>query len=260
MKYLKEAIGEFIGTFFLVLFGCGSVAVSVCFDEYHGIFQVGIVWGIGLTLAIYATRNFCNAHFNPAVTLSMAVCGRLSWKDVPTYIISQFCGAFCGGLTVYGLFHENIAMVEAASGIVRGSADSIRTAKMFGEYYSFAGISMHQAFLAEAIGTFILVFVIFALTESANIGRPDNNITPLFVGFTVTTCLVLIAPLTQAGLNPARDFAPRLVALMFGWKSAAFPDACGGAFWVYILAPIVGAILAGLFYTKVLERLMKSNK
>lgn len=257
MEYLKESIGEFIGTFFLVLFGCGSVAVSVCFDEYHGIFQVGIVWGIGLTLTIYATRNLCNAHFNPAVTISMAVCRRLSWRKVPSYLISQFLGAFTGGLAVYALFHMNIAAVEAAEGIVRGSAESIRTAKMFGEYYSFAGISMGQAFLAEAAGTFILVFMIFALTESANVGRPDNAMTPLFVGLTVTTCLVLIAPLTQAGLNPARDFAPRFVALLFGWGQAAFPDASGGAFWVYILAPIIGGLAAGLLYTKVLERFMK---
>lgn len=256
MRYLKEGIGELIGTYFLVLFGCGSVAVAFCFDEYHGIFQTGIVWGIGVCLAIYATRCICNAHFNPAVTISMAVCGRLPWRDVPTYIISQFSGAFCGGLTVYGLFGSNIAKAEALAGIVRGAADSFASAKMFGEYYAFSGITMSQAILAEAFGTFILVFMIFALTEGANVGRPDSAIAPLFIGLTVTTCLVLIAPLTQAGLNPARDFAPRLVALIFGWGSAAFPDSSGGAFLVYILAPIVGGALAGLLYTHVLERFM----
>jgi glycerol uptake facilitator protein len=256
MSYIKEGIGELIGTFFLVLFGCSSVAVAVCFDEYHGIFQTGIVWGIGVCLAIYATRNICNAHFNPAVTISMAVCKRLPWKDVPAYLIGQFIGAFLGGLTVYGLFGSNIANIEALNGIVRGSQESIASAKMFGEYYAFSGISMGQAMFAEAFGTFILVFMIFALTEGANVGRPDNAMAPLFIGLTVTTCLVLIAPLTQAGLNPARDFAPRLVALMFGWGSAAFPDANGGAFWVYILAPIIGGILAGALYTGVLEKFM----
>lgn len=256
MRYIKEGIGELIGTFFLVLFGCGSVAVAFCFDEYHGIFQTGIVWGVGVCLAIYATRNLCNAHFNPAVTISMAVCKRLTWKDVPVCIISQFFGAFCGGLAVYGLFGSNIASVEAASGIVRGSAESFASAKMFGEYYAFSGITMGQAMLAEAFGTFVLVFMIFALTEGANVGRPDNAIAPLFIGLTVTTCLVLIAPLTQAGLNPARDFAPRLVALIFGWGAAAFPDNSGGAFWVYIVAPIVGGVLAGVLYTHILERFM----
>ena len=256
MEHYKEAAGELIGTFFLVLFGCGSVAVSVCFHDYYGVFQIGIVWGIGLTLAIYATRQFCNAHFNPAVTLAMAVCRRLPWRKVPCYLIAQFAGAFLGGMAIYGLFHENIAAVEAASGILRGSPESIQTAKMFGEYYAFSGISSGQAFAAEAAGTFILVFMIFALTETANAGRPDDSMTPLFIGLTVTTCLVLIAPLTQAGLNPARDFAPRLAALIFGWGAAAFPDASGGAFTVYIIAPIIGGVVAGLFYTVFVKRLM----
>ena len=102
MDNFKEAVGEVIGTFFLVLFGCGSVAVSVCFNEYHGVFQVGIVWGIGLTLTIYATRHFCNAHFNPAVTIAMAVCKRLPWRKVPGYLTAQFAGAFLGGMAIYG--------------------------------------------------------------------------------------------------------------------------------------------------------------
>ncbi|MCI5648400.1 MAG: aquaporin [Fusicatenibacter sp.] len=185
MNYLREGTGELIGTFFLVLFGCGSVAVSVCFNEYHGIFQIGIVWGIGVCLAIYATRNICNAHFNPAVTLAMAFCRRLSWRDVPLYLVGQFGGAFLGALTVYGLFGSNIAQVEAIQGIVRGSQESAATAKMFGEYYSFSGISMGHAMFAETFGTFVLVFLIFALTEGANVGRPDNAITPLFIGLTV---------------------------------------------------------------------------
>ena len=142
MKYLRESLGEFTGTFFLVLFGLSSVAVSFCFDEYKGIFQIGIVWGIGLALTIYATRHICCAHFNPAVTLAMAVCKRCSWKKVPSYIISQFLGAFAGGLLVYGLFGSNIAKTEALLGIVRGSEGSYQSAKMFGEYYAFSGISM----------------------------------------------------------------------------------------------------------------------
>ena len=190
----------------------------------------------------------------------MAVCKRLKWKDVPVYIAAQCVGAFIASLVIYGLFHNNIAAVEAAGNIVRGSAESVATAKMFGEYYVFANIPMGLAAAAEAFGTFILVFMIFGLTEDANVGRPDSSITPLFIGLTVTTCIAFIAPLTQAGLNPARDFIPRLVALIFGWGQAAFPDSTGGWFWVYILAPIVGAVVAGLFYTYVLETIMRKNK
>ncbi|KAA6324010.1 Glycerol uptake facilitator protein, partial [termite gut metagenome] len=104
----------------------------------------------------------------------------------------------------------------------------------------------------EAFGTFLLVLTIFGLTEDANAGRPSNTITPLFIGLTVSSIIWLIAPLTQAGLNPARDFGPRLVTWLFGWGDAAFPDRCGGFFWVYILAPIAGGLIAAL-----LEPVMK---
>ncbi len=95
------------------------------------------------------------------------------------------------------------------------------------------------------------------LTEGCNVGRPDNALAPLFIGLTVTSVICLIAPLTMAGLNPARDFGPRMVAWIFGWGKAAFPDQMGGFFFVYMLAPIVGGSLAALFFVKVVEPAMK---
>jgi glycerol uptake facilitator protein len=88
---------------------------------------------------------------------------------------------------------------------------------------------------------------------------PDDAIAPLFIGLTVTSIICLIAPLTQAGLNPARDFGPRLVAWASGWGSAAFPDEKGGFFWVYILAPVVGGAIAAMFFILVLEPEMKKK-
>jgi glycerol uptake facilitator protein len=110
---------------------------------------------------------------------------------------------------------------------------------------------------AEAFGTFLLLLLIFALTEGCNVGRPSDTMAPVFIGLTVSSIICLVAPLTQAGLNPARDFGPRLVAWIAGWGKAAFPDSCGGFFWVYILAPIAGGILAALFWLYVLEPNMK---
>ena len=101
---------------------------------------------------------------------------------------------------------------------------------------------------------------IFLFTEGANVGRPNDNTAPILIGLTVGSLLCLLASITQAGMNPTRDFAPRLVAWMFGWGEAAFPDSSGGFFWVYILAPIVGGILAGYFFTLVLEPAMKKQK
>jgi len=108
----------------------------------------------------------------------------------------------------------------------------------------------------EAIGSFLLVVAIFALAEGCNLGRPNDALAPVFIGLTVTVIICLIAPLTQAGLNLARDLRPRLVAWLSGWGAAAFPDRIGGFFQVYILAPLLGGSLAALLFVRVLEPLM----
>lgn len=261
IKKMKEFIGETLGTFILVLFGCGSVAVAVLFGEYNSIFQIGLIWGIGVTLAIYMTRHLSCAHLNPAVTLAMVLSKRMSYCKIPTYLVAQFLGAFLAGLSVYLLFSTSITAYESAHEIIRGSASSIQTAKMFGEFYPNPGgsavVSMPLAMGAEAFGTFLLCLLIFALTEGCNVGRPSDTMAPVFIGLTVTSIICLIAPLTQAGLNPARDFGPRIVAWITGWGSAAFPDNSGGFFFVYILAPVAGGIIAALFFLYVLEPVMK---
>ncbi len=262
MKYKSEFIGETLGTFILVLFGCGSVAVSILFGAYQGLMQIALAWGIGVTLAIYLTRHISCAHLNPAVSISMVIGKRMPLRMLPTYVLGQFIGAFLAGLTIYLLFASSISNYEIVHGIVRGTAESINTAKMFGEFYTNSGssaiVSMPLAMGAEAFGTFILLLLIFALTEGCNVGRPDNALAPLFIGLTVTSIICLVAPLTQAGLNPARDFGPRMVAWIFGWGKAAFPDQSGGFFLVYILAPIIGGAIASLFFIKVLEPAMKN--
>lgn len=234
--------------------------MSVLFDAHRSLVEIALVWGIGVSLAIYATRHLSCAHLNPAVTLAMVTSKRMSLKKVPTYLTGQLFGAFFAGLVLYILFEPSIYAFEAAHNIIRGAADSVQTAKMFGEYYlqpgSSAVVSMPLAMGAEAFGTFLLVLMIFSLTEGCNLGRPDNNLAPIFIGLTVTSIICLIAPLTQAGLNPARDFGPRLVAWIFGWGAAAFPDQSGGFFFVYILAPLIGGQAAVLLFTRVLEPLM----
>ncbi len=264
MEYIRDFIGECLGTFLLVLFGCGSVAVSVLFNSHSGLFQIALIWGVGVSLAIYATRHLSCAHLNPAVSLAMVASKRMALRKMPAYVIGQFLGAFCAGLTLYILFNPSIVAIEAVQHIVRGTPDSMKIAKIFGEYYQLPGsttvVSMPLAMGAEAIGTFLLVLMIFSLTEGCNLGRPDDNVAPLFIGLSVSSAICLVAPLTQAGLNPARDFGPRLVAWLFGWGSAAFPDQSGGFFYVYMLAPVIGALAAGLLFTRVLEPLMKKTE
>ncbi len=265
MKYLSEFTGEMIGTFILVFFGCSAVAAAVLYSAHVGLFQVAAIWGGGLTLAIYSTRHLCDAHFNPAVSLAMIVGKRLPVKSLPVYLIGQFAGAFAAAAVLYLIFSSSIAGYEAVHGIVRGSPESIATAMMFGEFYPNPGagvtftISTVSAFLAEAAGTFLLAFFIFALTDRNNAGRPDDAWSPFFIGLTLTVIISVIAPLTQAGLNPARDLAPRIFAYFAGWKSAAMPDAHYGFITVYVLGPISGALMAAVLYSSLIGPLMKSR-
>lgn len=262
MKYKREMAGELIGTFILVLFGCGSVAVTVLFGAHQGLFQVAIVWGIGVTLAIYATRHLSCAHLNPAVSIAMVLGRRMAVKRLPAYLAAQFAGAFLAAAVLYGLLAGSIAHYEALNGIVRGSPASVQTAQFFGEFYPNPGaaavavVSMPTALAAEAFGTFLLVLMIFALTEGCNVGRPNHELAPLFIGLAVTSIICLLAPLTQAGLNPARDLAPRLLAWLAGWGEAAFPDRRFGFLIVYVLGPALGGAAASMLFVRGLEPMM----
>jgi glycerol uptake facilitator protein len=253
-----DFVGEFIGTCLLVFFGCGSVIVSVLYSTFSGLFQVAAIWGIGVTLAIYATRHLSCAHLNPAVSVAMVLARRMQMGKLAPYLAGQFLGAFVAAAVLFLLFSSSIANFENHQQINRGAPESIKTAMLFGEFYPNPGnaessvVSTAQAASAECIGTFLLVFLIFSLTEGCNIGRPDNSFAPLFIGLTVTVIICIIAPLTQAGLNPARDLSPRLFSYLAGWGRTSFPDNNFGLF-VYGLSPIFGASLAALFFTKIVE-------
>ena len=259
---LSEFLGEFTGTCILVLFGCGSVAVTVLFSSHSGLFQVAAIWGAAVTLAIYSTRHISCAHLNPAVSVAMVVAGRMAAKKLPAYLLGQFTGAFLAAVVLFALFASSIAQFEQTHGIVRGSPASRQTAMIFGEYYPNPGagenvsVTTVNAMCAETVGTFALVFLIFSLSEGCNVGRPDDSLAPLFIGTSLCMIISVIAPLTQAGLNPARDLSPRLLAYLAGWKQAAFPDNHLGFLTVYVVGPIVGAILAALTFSKVVEPIM----
>lgn len=265
MQRLHDFAGEAIGTFILVFFGCGAVAATVLFSAHAGLFQVAALWGIGVTLAIYATRHLSCAHLNPAVSLAMALGRRMAPHKLPAYLCGQFGGAFLAAALFYLLFGPSIAAYEAMHGIVRGTQESIRTAMLFGEFYpnpgtaSAAAVSTANAFAAEAVGTFLLVFLIFSLTEGCNVGRPDDALAPLFIGLGVSVIISVLAPLTQAGLNPARDLSPRLFAWLAGWREAAMPDDNYGFLSVYVLGPLLGGTLASLFFSACVQPLMQKK-
>lgn len=244
---VKNFTGELIGTFILVFFGCGSVAVSVLFGAFSSLFEVAFIWGLAVIFGIFSARSFSDAHLNPAVSIAMLIAKRLAKKSFIAYVSGQFTGAFLAALLLYFLMSPALNVYELEHGIVRGEPDSYLTACMFGEFYPNPGFSKMivinewQACFAEALGTFILVFMIFALTTKK---FQQADLQPFYIGFTVTIIICIIAPFTQAGLNPARDFAPRIVAYLMGWGAAAFPKDSTGFFTVYMLSPVIGAMAA----------------
>ncbi len=251
-------VGEAIGTFILVFFGCGSVAAAVLTGAQVGIFQVAIVWGVGIATAIYLTGSLSGAHLNPAVTLGFALWTEFRWRRVPGYVLAQFTGAFLASVALYGLFHGVLASYEGMYHITRGSAGSEASAMIFGEFYPNPGgralteaaratVSMPTAFFSEALGTGILMLVILGLTDERNRSRP-RELGPAAVGLTITILISLIGPLTMAAFNPARDLAPRLFSSLAGWGSIPFTTNGNGWWAVYVVAPMIGAACGGGAY------------
>jgi glycerol uptake facilitator protein len=258
MKLPAWCVGEFFGTFLLVFFGCGVVCTSVTTSAQAGVFQVAIVWGLGIATAIYLCGALGGAHLNPAVTVSMAVWGGFPKPRVIPYIVVQCLGAFAASAVLYFVFGNALTVYEQAHNIQRGQPGSEASAMVFGEFYPNPGgqpltsearerMSPLAAFGAEVIGTAILLLVIFCVTDERNKSRPQI-LTAATIGLTVTMLISLLGPLTMACFNPARDFAPRVFSSLAGWGSVPFTANGVGWLTVYICAPLLGGLLGGAVY------------
>ena len=259
--------GEFLGTFVLVFFGVGVVNAAVVTGAQVGLWQVAVVWAIGVSLGIYTSAALSGAHINPAMTAVAVVYDHFPLTRALAYVVAQVAGAMAASLVLYGMFSEAILEFERRHGLLRGGPGSERSAMVFGEYFpnpavfgtaedAWRIVGPNAAFLAEMIGTAMLAFLVAAVTHPRNIARPPVAAQALLIGLGVAAIISVVAPLTQAGLNPARDFGPRVISWFMGWGEIAFPGPRGGWFTVYILAPIVGALLGGGIYRLVARRLL----
>jgi glycerol uptake facilitator protein len=250
--------GEFFGTFLLVFFGCGSVCAAVTTGAQVGVFQVAIVWGLGIATAIYLTGSLSGAHLNPAVTVSMAAWSSFPKARVLPYVAAQLCGAFAASAVLYFVFFNALGEFERTSGIIRGQPGSEASAMVFGEFFpNPAGHPLTQqarlrmppgaAFGAEMVATAVLVLVIFCCTDERNKARPQA-LTAATIGLTVTLLISLVGPLTMASFNPARDLAPRAFSALAGWGAVPFQVNGAGWWTVYIVAPVLGGLLGGGIY------------
>ena len=257
----KEMIAEMSGTFVIVQLGTGAVMSAVYKPPNGGgitddLVSIAIVWMIAVTIAISISASISSAHLNPAITLAFVTVRRktsIGWSKVIPYIVAQFIGAILASMVNLYIYYEAIQQYETTNGIIRSSSNAIPSAKTFGEYFS---TTVFRAFFVEAFGTFVLAVVVFALTHPANdlISKKDGSevFIPPLIGCTVGALISTLAPITQAGFNPARDFGPRFVAYFAGWTSVAFLPQ--HSWFVYIVGPIVGAILGAAYVDFVLFR------
>jgi aquaporin Z len=224
MTLMKKAVAEFIGTFWLVLGGCGAAVISSKFPD-TGIGFLGIALAFGLTVLtmMYAVGRISGGHFNPAVTLGMYTARRIPAADVTPYIIVQVLGAIAGAAVLY-VIASGKAGFNAAEGFASNGYGS----------RSPGGYSLLACLVAEIVLTFMFLMIILGVTDR----RAPHGFAPLTVGLALTLIHLISIPVTNASVNPARSTGPALFA-------------GGGALsqlWLFWLAPLVGAVLAGLIY------------
>lgn len=254
IKYnFSEYMAELIGTMILILFGCGVVAMVTLFSSADNPFIVNggytnvvIGWGFAVMLGIYATGNVSSAHLNPAVTIAMWITKRMDFKDVIPYIIFQLIGAFIGAMIVFAVYYYK--WIEFDSNFEHTT----------GIFATFPAVNNFISGLFDQIvGTFLLVYLILAITD-----KTENNpktFTPVVIGFLVMAIGISFGGMHGYAINPARDFAPRLFALVVGFKNTGFSDFY---IWVVpILGPILGGCLGAICYDLTIGcAVKKSNK
>lgn len=245
-EFLGELISEALAVFIIIAFGDSVAAMYLLYDPspyLHAYWGVCIVWGLGVTVAIYATGSVSGTHANPAVTLALATYRGFPWKKVVPYWLAQIVGGFVGAALVYALYYPVINHFNDVHQLTRaggGGAGVFFTAPA-------PGITVWHAFSDEIILTAILVFGIFAITEQYNEMAPGANFGALIIGFLVAAIGASMGYLKAWAINPARDLGPRMFAYIAGWHEAALP-AVGHYWWVPVAGPLIGGVLGATAY------------
>ncbi|KAF7334249.1 hypothetical protein MSAN_02386300 [Mycena sanguinolenta] len=245
---LREYVAEFLGVAILVIFGAGvncqvllSSAAGVSSSPKGDYLAVSFGWAVGLCLGVWVASGISPAHINPAVTLAMATWRGFSWKKVPGFIFAQTLGGFVGAAIIYANYFHAINIFEGGAGI--------RTMKTAGAFGTFAApyLTDVSAFFDEIIGTFMLVFVIVALTDKKSTAPPPG-LFPLTIFLVILGISSSLGMQTGFALNPARDFGPRLLTAAVGYPATVFNSRHQYWLWGGIIAPVIGAQLAVAIY------------
>ena len=219
---MRKYIAELIGTMVLVLFGCGSAAIA---GTMLGTLGIALAFGLSIVAMAYVIGDISGCHINPAVSIGMWIDGRMDSKDLVMYIIFQCIGAIIG-IALLAAIINSAPMLGgyAATGLGQngfGTASSV-------------GLDVVGAIIVEIILTFVFVFTVLGVTKKAENGA----VAGIVIGLTLAFVHIMGIPLTGTSVNPARSLAP---ALFLGGQALQ-------QVWVFILAPIVGAVIAGFLY------------
>lgn len=219
---MKRYISELIGTMVLVLFGCGSAAIA---GTVLGNLGIALAFGLSIVAMAYVIGDISGCHVNPAVSIAMWIDGRLESKDLVMYILFQCIGAIIG-ISILAVIINSAPSLGGymATGLGQNG---------FGDASS-VGINVIGAIIVEIILTFVFVFTVLGVTKKAE----NAAVAGIVIGLTLAFVHILGIPLTGTSVNPARSLAP---ALFVGGEALQ-------QVWVFILAPVIGAIIAGLLY------------
>jgi glycerol uptake facilitator protein len=256
-----ELVAEFLGTFVLICFGDGVVAMAVAALNQSGrgtqIFVASgdwllITWGWGFAVAfaVYVAGGVSGAHINPAVTIAFAARRDFPWRKVPGYIAAQMVGAFLGALLVYIVYKASIDSYETAKHITRGDPNSVPTYSIFATFPAPYFKTVIGPLIDQIVGTAFLVAFVFAVVDEVN--QPVRaNLAPIAIGFIVVAIGISFGANAGYAINPARDFGPRFFAWIAGWGKVALPGNYGNIsayFWIPIVGPIVGGVIGAYVY------------
>jgi MIP family channel proteins len=247
---MRELMAEFLGTFVLIAFGCGSVAQVLLSDHKNGEYlSINIGWGLGVVLGVYVAAGVSGAHLNPAVTLALAVRRRFPWNKLLPYCFAQVAGAFVAALVVYVTYLDALTHFD---GGVRQVLGEQGTAGIFATYPQPFLTPVIGGLVDQIVGTALLMLCIFALTDNRNCA-PVSYLLPILVGATVLAIGIAFGFNSGYAINPARDLGPRLFTFVAGWGSEVF-RAGDYWWWIPIVGPLLGGVLGGCAYDLLITR------
>ncbi|MBV9169984.1 MAG: aquaporin Z [Chloroflexi bacterium] len=225
MSLRKRLAAEFIGTFWLVLGGCGSAVISAAFPQVGiGLLGVALAFGLTVLTMAYAIGHISGCHLNPAVSLGLWAGKRFPARDLAPYIVAQVIGAIIGAGVLLVIAQGKPGFDVQAGFAANGYAD-----------HSPGGYSLLACLVAELVLTFMFLMIILGATD----GRAPKGFAPIAIGLGLTLIHLVGIPVTNLSVNPARSTGPAV--FVGGWALAQL--------WLFWLAPIVGALLAGYAYS-----------